>query len=76
MCMLNSSLLEMCSVSTNGERVCPAQGFQLIGYHFLTIVDKHAHTFPEYQVLVRVSVHICIRITLSLHESDGKGLPG
>ena len=27
-------ILEMCSVSTNGERACPAQGFQLIGYHF------------------------------------------
>ena len=39
----------------------PAQGFQLIGYHFLTIIDKHVHTFPEYQVLVHVSAHKCIR---------------
>ena len=27
-------ILEMCSVSINGERVWPAQDFQLIGYHF------------------------------------------
>ena len=27
--------LEICSVSTNGERASPApQGFQLMGYHF------------------------------------------
>ena len=58
----NIDTLEMCSVSTSGERACPAQGFQLIGYHFLTIIDKHAHTFPEYQVLVHISVHKCIPI--------------
>ena len=52
----------MCSVSTNGERACPAQGFQLIGYHFLTIIDRYAHTFPKYQVLVHISVHKCILI--------------
>ena len=30
----NEIVLEMCSVSTNGERVSPAQGSQLIGCHF------------------------------------------
>ena len=55
-------LLEMCSVSTNGERAYPAQGFQLIGYNFLTIIDKRAHIFPEHQELVHISVHKCIPI--------------
>ena len=35
---------------------------QLIGYHFRTIIDKYAHTFPEYQVLVHISIHKCIPI--------------
>ena len=58
------TILEMCSVSTNGERASPAQqGFQLIGCQFPTTLDKQANivvTFlPEYQI----SVHKCIRST-------------
>ena len=30
----------MCSVSTNGERACPAQGFQLIGGQIIIAVDS------------------------------------
>ena len=30
----NQYQLQMCSVSTNGVRASPAQGFQLIGCHF------------------------------------------
>ena len=29
---------------------------------FLTIIDKHANTFSEYQVLVHINVHECIPI--------------
>ena len=37
-----NTILEMCSVSTNGERASPAkQGSQLIGCLFF---DKHANT--------------------------------
>ena len=59
--------LEMCSVSTNGERASPAQqGFQLIGCHISYTLDKHANiqvnSLPEYQELVHTSVHKCIRI--------------
>ena len=56
-------ILEMCSVSTNGERASPAQqSFQMIG---LKILDKHANILeylPEYQELVHISVHKCIPI--------------
>ena len=58
-------LLEMCSVSTNGERASPAQqGFQLIGCHFSYTLDKNANiqvqSLPEHQELVHISVHKCI----------------
>ena len=49
----------MCSVSTNGERASPAQGFEPIRLSFF---DKHAIILPEYQVLVHISVHKCIPI--------------
>ena len=29
---------------------------------FLTIIDKHANTFTEYQVVVHINVHKCIPI--------------
>ena len=38
----NMNKLEMCSVSTNGERASPAQTFQAV--IFLTIIDKHANS--------------------------------
>ena len=51
-------LLQMCSVSTNGEQPSPAQqGFQMIDVKTL---DEHANileSLPEYQELVRISVH-------------------
>ena len=64
------TILEMCSVSTNGERASPVQqqGSQLIGCHFLftTLVDKHAHilvkSLPNCQELVHISVHKYIPI--------------
>ena len=54
-------LLEMCLVSTNGERASPAQqGFQLIAVIFLTpliSMPKQVKCLPEYQELVHISVH-------------------
>ena len=63
---IKDRLLEMCSVSTNGERASPAQqqGSQLIGCYYLliTLVDKNAHilvqSLPNFQELVHVSVHM------------------
>ena len=61
----NCIVLDMCSVSTNGERASPAQqGFQLIGCHFPTTLDKHANILvnflSEYQELVHICIHKCI----------------
>ena len=57
-------ILEMRSVSTNGERASPAQqGFQLIGCHFF---DKYTNilvkSLPVYQELVHISIQKCIPI--------------
>ena len=67
---MHRSKLEMCFVSTNGERACPVRGFQRVGYNFLTIIDSMPEHFLniKYWVISVYNVYYTFMHLLLAHR--------